>query len=61
MLMAPDVEGLTLMVSEHGPVTIGRDVSLAFHIVASERVQDDVIHAFLVCKCEFYVNVSAFT
>jgi len=52
---------LQLMVSEHAPATIGHDLSLASHIVALECVHDDVIHACLACKCEFYVNVSAFT
>ena len=52
---------LQLMVPKHAPATIGRDLSLASHIVAYERVHDDVIHGCLVCKREFYVNVSAFS
>jgi len=33
MLLALGAGGVTLMVSEHGPTTIGRDLSLAPHIV----------------------------
>jgi len=33
MLLALGAGGVILLVSEHGPATIGRDLSLAFHIV----------------------------
>jgi len=34
MLLALGAGGVTLMVPEHGPATIGRNLSLAFHLVA---------------------------
>jgi len=43
------------MVSEQGPATTGRDLSLTFHIVIQGRVHDDVIYASVVCKCRFCV------
>jgi len=61
MLSALGAGVLQLIVSEHGPVTIGCNLSLASHIVTEKRVHDDVMHACLVCKCEFYMKVSAFT
>ena len=38
------------MVSKQRLAIIGRDLSLAFHIVASERVHDNVIYACFACK-----------
>ena len=49
------------MVLEQGPVTTGRDLSLAFYIVSSECVHDDVIMLAFVYKCRFCVNVGAFS
>jgi len=49
------------MVSEQGPVTTDHDLSLAFHVVIEEHVHDDVIMPLCACKCEFYVNPSAFS
>jgi len=47
MLLAVRDGGVTLMVSEQGPVTISRDLTLASHIVTYECVHDDVIRVCL--------------
>jgi len=45
------------MVSEQGPVTIGYDLSLAFHLVIQETTHYDAIYAFfsvqmcVLCEC----------
>jgi len=61
MLPTLGAGGVTLMVSEQGLVTIGHDLSLASHIVADEHVHNGMIYAKFVCKCEFYMNLSAFS
>jgi len=45
MLLAIGVGGVTLMVSEQGPMTIGRALSLTSHIVAHKCIDNDGIYA----------------
>jgi len=53
VLQALGAEGVTLMVSELGFVTIGHNLSLAFHVVTQERVHDDVIMPLLCANVDF--------